>query len=165
MDYMKFVEYHRDQGADITVGCLPVDYERASDFGLMNIDNEGVVTVSSCLHGCAAAYTSCMVAIQIHVLGAHVLPALVYPVEEIQHSHAVLHLAYLQMRQASLVQEIAALDVQRRQLLVSRILAFFADLQSAAMQGCSAISVPSLGGPFLKSKDVEFAAQPHIKHI
>ena len=46
MDYMKFVEYHRDQGADITVGCLPVDYERASDFGLMNIDNEGVVTVS-----------------------------------------------------------------------------------------------------------------------
>ncbi|DBB05498.1 TPA: Glucose-1-phosphate adenylyltransferase [Trebouxia sp. C0004] len=44
MDYMKFVEYHRDQGADITVGCLPVDYERASDFGLMNIDSEGVVT-------------------------------------------------------------------------------------------------------------------------
>lgn len=47
MDYMKFVEYHREQGADITVGCLPVDYERASDFGLMNIDAEGVVTVSS----------------------------------------------------------------------------------------------------------------------
>ena len=46
MDYMKFVEYHRDQGADITVGCLPVDYERASDFGLMNIDDQGVVTVS-----------------------------------------------------------------------------------------------------------------------
>lgn len=44
MDYMKFVEYHRDQGADITVGCLPVDYERASDFGLMNIDDQGVVT-------------------------------------------------------------------------------------------------------------------------
>jgi len=50
------VEYHRDQGADITVGCLPVDYERASDFGLMNIDNEGVVTVSPDLHGCDAAY-------------------------------------------------------------------------------------------------------------
>ena len=49
MDYMKFVEYHREQGADITVGCLPVDYERASDFGLMNIDQEGVVTVSFCL--------------------------------------------------------------------------------------------------------------------
>ncbi len=51
MDYMKFVEYHRDQGADITVGCLPVDYERASDFGLMNIDDEGVVTVrAACIH-------------------------------------------------------------------------------------------------------------------
>ena len=48
MDYMKFVEYHREQGADITVGCLPVDYERASDFGLMNIDQEGVVTVRDC---------------------------------------------------------------------------------------------------------------------
>ena len=56
MDYMKFVEYHRDQGADITVGCLPVDYERASDFGLMNIDNEGVVTVSS---ACLLYYWLC----------------------------------------------------------------------------------------------------------
>ena len=46
MDYMKFVEYHRSEGADITVGCLPVDYERASDFGLMNIDDSGRVTVS-----------------------------------------------------------------------------------------------------------------------
>lgn len=48
MDYMKFVEYHREQNADITVGCLPVDYERASDFGLMNIDDQGVVTVRAC---------------------------------------------------------------------------------------------------------------------
>ena len=45
MDYMKFVEYHREQEADITVGCLPVDYARASDFGLMNIDGNGVITV------------------------------------------------------------------------------------------------------------------------
>ena len=52
MDYMKFVEYHRDQGADITVGCLPVDYERASDFGLMHIDDQGVVTVSDMLTPC-----------------------------------------------------------------------------------------------------------------
>lgn len=68
MDYMKFVEYHRDQGADITVGCLPVDYERASDFGLMNIDNEGVVTVSPGLHRCDAACASCMDGIQLHEL-------------------------------------------------------------------------------------------------
>ena len=49
MDYMKFVEYHREQNADITVGCLPIDYERASDFGLMNIDDQGVVTVRAFL--------------------------------------------------------------------------------------------------------------------
>ena len=47
MDYMKFVEYHRQEEADITVGCLPVDYARASDFGLMNIDGTGRITVSS----------------------------------------------------------------------------------------------------------------------
>ena len=41
MDYMKFVEHHRATGADITIGCLPVGYDRASDFGLMKIDNDG----------------------------------------------------------------------------------------------------------------------------
>ncbi|KAK9909310.1 hypothetical protein WJX75_000333 [Coccomyxa subellipsoidea] len=41
MDYLKFVEHHRATNADITIGCLPVDYERASDFGLMKIDEEG----------------------------------------------------------------------------------------------------------------------------
>lgn len=35
MDYMKFVEKHRETGADITVSALPMDNERASDFGLM----------------------------------------------------------------------------------------------------------------------------------
>lgn len=53
MDYMKFVEYHREQEADITVGCLPVDYARASDFGLMNIDGNGVITVSALDHSLA----------------------------------------------------------------------------------------------------------------
>jgi len=33
MDYMKFVEHHRATNADITIACLPVDKERASDFG------------------------------------------------------------------------------------------------------------------------------------
>lgn len=51
MDYMKFVEYHRAEEADITVGCLPIDHTRASEFGLMNIDSAGVITVSlSCLN-------------------------------------------------------------------------------------------------------------------
>jgi glucose-1-phosphate adenylyltransferase len=41
MDYLKFVEFHRQSEADISIGCLPVDYERASDFGLMKIDDNG----------------------------------------------------------------------------------------------------------------------------
>ncbi|KAL6768784.1 AGP1 [Auxenochlorella protothecoides x Auxenochlorella symbiontica] len=41
MDYMKFVEAHRASNADISIGCLPVDHTRASDFGLMKIDGEG----------------------------------------------------------------------------------------------------------------------------
>jgi hypothetical protein len=41
MDYMKFVDYHRATGADISIGCLPVDEKRASDFGLMKIDEQG----------------------------------------------------------------------------------------------------------------------------
>ena len=48
MDYLKFVEHHRATNADITIGCLPVDYERASDFGLMKIDDEGRIFVSTC---------------------------------------------------------------------------------------------------------------------
>ena len=51
MDYMKFVEHHRSTNADITIGCLPVDYERASDFGLMKIDDEGRIFVSA--SGCS----------------------------------------------------------------------------------------------------------------
>jgi glucose-1-phosphate adenylyltransferase len=46
MDYMKFVEHHRASDADITIGCLPVDYERATDFGLMKINEEGQIVVS-----------------------------------------------------------------------------------------------------------------------
>ena len=41
MDYMAFVDRHREVDADITIGCLPMDDERASDFGLMKIDDTG----------------------------------------------------------------------------------------------------------------------------
>jgi len=44
MDYMKFVEHHRATKADITIGCLPMDDGRASDFGLMKINDEGRIT-------------------------------------------------------------------------------------------------------------------------
>ncbi|MQM09437.1 hypothetical protein Taro_042313 [Colocasia esculenta] len=43
MDYMDFVQSHRQSGADITIACLPMDDSRASDFGLMKIDNKGRV--------------------------------------------------------------------------------------------------------------------------
>uniref|UniRef100_A0A9I9CPH3 Glucose-1-phosphate adenylyltransferase n=1 Tax=Cucumis melo TaxID=3656 RepID=A0A9I9CPH3_CUCME len=41
MDYMDFVQNHRQSGADITLSCLPMDDSRASDFGLMKIDEKG----------------------------------------------------------------------------------------------------------------------------
>ena len=41
MDYLKFVEHHRATGADITIGALPVERDRASDFGLMKVDDSG----------------------------------------------------------------------------------------------------------------------------
>ena len=45
MDYMAFVEYHQASQADITIGCLPCNDERAQDFGLMKIDDAGQVIV------------------------------------------------------------------------------------------------------------------------
>lgn len=38
---MKFVEHHRATDADITIGALPVERDRASDFGLMKVDDSG----------------------------------------------------------------------------------------------------------------------------
>lgn len=43
MDYMDFVQKHRDSGADVTISCIPIDDSRASDFGLMKIDDKGQV--------------------------------------------------------------------------------------------------------------------------
>ncbi|XP_047945342.1 glucose-1-phosphate adenylyltransferase large subunit 3, chloroplastic/amyloplastic [Salvia hispanica] len=43
MDYMDFVQSHRQSGADITLSSLPIDESRASDFGLMKIDDKGRV--------------------------------------------------------------------------------------------------------------------------
>jgi glucose-1-phosphate adenylyltransferase len=43
MDYSQFVARHRDTHADITLSVLPMDDERASDFGLMKIDKSGRV--------------------------------------------------------------------------------------------------------------------------
>lgn len=49
MDYMKFVNHHRATQADITISCLPVDEEKAQQFGLMSLDDTGRVIVRACL--------------------------------------------------------------------------------------------------------------------
>lgn len=43
MDYMDFVQKHIDSNADITVSCVPMDDSRASDYGLMKIDETGQI--------------------------------------------------------------------------------------------------------------------------
>ncbi|KAL0366094.1 UNVERIFIED_CONTAM: Glucose-1-phosphate adenylyltransferase large subunit, chloroplastic/amyloplastic [Sesamum radiatum] len=43
MDYMDFVQKHIDTNADITVSCVPMDDSRASDYGLMKINETGQI--------------------------------------------------------------------------------------------------------------------------
>lgn len=43
MDYGEFVQRHRETDADITISVIPMDEKRASDFGLMKIDDTGRV--------------------------------------------------------------------------------------------------------------------------
>lgn len=43
MDYMDFIQKHIDTGADITISCVPMDDSRASDYGLMKINDRGRV--------------------------------------------------------------------------------------------------------------------------
>jgi glucose-1-phosphate adenylyltransferase len=43
MDYSDFVHRHRETNADITISVIPMDEKRASDFGLMKIDDTGRV--------------------------------------------------------------------------------------------------------------------------
>lgn len=43
MNYADFIYRHRETKADITIGVVPVDGQRASDFGLMRIDHQGRV--------------------------------------------------------------------------------------------------------------------------
>ncbi len=43
MDYREFIQRHRETNADITISVVPMDERRASDFGLMKIDDAGRV--------------------------------------------------------------------------------------------------------------------------
>lgn len=47
MDYGKFIEHHRQTGADITLSVVPIDEKRASSFGLMKIDDTGRIIAFS----------------------------------------------------------------------------------------------------------------------
>jgi glucose-1-phosphate adenylyltransferase len=44
MNYADFIHHHRETQADITISVVPMDANRASDFGLMRIDRKGRVT-------------------------------------------------------------------------------------------------------------------------
>jgi glucose-1-phosphate adenylyltransferase len=44
MNYADFIQHHRETRADITISVVPMDENRASDFGLMRIDRKGCVT-------------------------------------------------------------------------------------------------------------------------
>lgn len=44
MDYRQFVERHRQTKADITLSVLPVDQKKASAFGILKINDSGMIT-------------------------------------------------------------------------------------------------------------------------
>ncbi len=41
MDYRKMIKFHEEQGATATIAVMPVPWEEASRFGIMNTDDEG----------------------------------------------------------------------------------------------------------------------------
>ena len=47
MNYADFIRRHRESEADITISVVPMDEQRAFDFGLMKIDKQGRVTAFS----------------------------------------------------------------------------------------------------------------------
>lgn len=43
MDYAAMIKSHVDAGADVTVACMEVPVEQASDFGIMTVDSTGAI--------------------------------------------------------------------------------------------------------------------------
>lgn len=41
MDYRKFIDFHRDSGAEISIAVTPVEAGRAGEFGVMKVDADG----------------------------------------------------------------------------------------------------------------------------
>ncbi len=44
MDYSKFIDFHLDSGADISIAVKPVSKEKASDFGILHTDDNDRIT-------------------------------------------------------------------------------------------------------------------------
>lgn len=44
MDLMEMVRHHKEKGADISIGTIPVDAKEASDFGIMKMDDNHIIT-------------------------------------------------------------------------------------------------------------------------
>lgn len=44
MDYNKMMQYHEEKGAAATIAVIPVPWEEASRFGIMETDSEGTIT-------------------------------------------------------------------------------------------------------------------------
>jgi glucose-1-phosphate adenylyltransferase len=44
MDLMEMVRNHKEKGADISIGTIPVDAREASDFGIMKMDDDHIIT-------------------------------------------------------------------------------------------------------------------------
>lgn len=44
MDYEKMLDFHKEKAASLTVGVMPVDWEEASRFGVMNTDRTDRIT-------------------------------------------------------------------------------------------------------------------------
>lgn len=43
MDYGTMIAHHVESGADMTVGCIEIDVERAKEYGVMDVDSDGRV--------------------------------------------------------------------------------------------------------------------------
>lgn len=44
MDLMDMLRHHKESGADISIGTIPVDAREASDFGIMKMDDNHIIT-------------------------------------------------------------------------------------------------------------------------
>ena len=44
MHYGEMLKAHKESGADVTIAVMPVPWEEASRFGIMNVDEEGTIT-------------------------------------------------------------------------------------------------------------------------